>query len=87
MSKSKLHYSVVLTEEARKLLAAELSEYLIDDRCFNCISIDPNGPYLFMQIDEKNTKSKMLPIELSIPHYYVLYIASAVSRKTLGLKI
>lgn len=86
MTSTKLHYSVVLTEEAKKLLEKDLSEFLIDDSYFNCISIEPNGPYLFMQIDEKNTKSKRMPAEISIPHHYVLYIISAVSSKTLGLK-
>ena len=81
----KLHYSVVLTKEARNLLSEELNDYLLKDKYFNCIKIEPNGAYLFMQIEKEHTKSEILPVEISIPNHYVLYIISAVPRETLGL--
>jgi protein associated with RNAse G/E len=84
MSVPKIHYSVVLTQEARELLKDDIIfTYLHEGTYFNCIEIDPNGNYFFMKV-EKKFRNKNFTTEISIPHRFVLYVVSADSSKSPG---
>jgi hypothetical protein len=84
--KSKVHYDVILTKIAIQELAGESISYLLKEGSyFNCIKIDPNGPYFFMQVESENETLGKIITEINIPHHFVLYYISADSSIHPGL--
>lgn len=81
----KIHTNVVLTPEARKLILEEpIGRLLKKERYFNCIEVNTSSPYFFMKIEDEDENLGKFIMEISIPHYYVLYYISGESNKYLG---
>lgn len=74
---SKTKYAVALTNEAVALLRPHGIKILMkNDTYFLCESIEPNGNYLFMKIEQQIETTEPRFFEVSIPHSYILYIVS-----------
>jgi len=86
METSEKRYVVLLTQEGKQAINSELALtfFLTDERYYTCISVDPNGPYLHMQIEKELIPGQVHKVELDIPHSYALAILSYDKRIGLG---
>jgi len=81
----KLHYGVGLTDDAVEQLG-HIANLLARDggdghQYFNCLTVDPNGTYLYMTVEVPKQEGIEWPdgaglMEVQIPHHYVRYILS-----------
>ena len=87
MPSKKRVISVVLSEQGAVDLGGVLKLWLKSGGLFgpyvNCKSIDPNGPY-FVMIIEEQAGSEIVDIEVQIPHGYVKAVIHAPALKKLG---
>ena len=87
MPSKKRVISVVLSEQGAVDLAGVLKLWLKDGKLFgpyvNCKSIDPNGPYFVMVIEEESG-SDTIDIEVQVPHHYIRAVIHAPALKKLG---
>lgn len=92
MPNPKLRHGVTLTDDAVENLGSVkgLANQASDGRWyFNCLTVDPMGPYLHMTIEIPKVEGIELPegaaMEVQIPHNYVRYIISAKDEWGVGV--
>jgi hypothetical protein len=82
---TKAKIGVILTVEGRGLLANELRTLMRDGRYFNCVSVQQDGSFLNMKVEDPSGKLPTLA-QISIPLHFVLYMVSADAASRLGFK-
>lgn len=86
MVKRKPRVGVILTNEARDILKGDpVHFFMIDDRYFNCDSVQQDGYFLLMKITAK-VENRSFSVEVSIPSQFVLYMLSGEANTVLGFK-
>jgi isocitrate dehydrogenase kinase/phosphatase len=93
ISRSKVHYSVVLTPEAIQMYSNDetIKLMLMSDNYLNCVSVEPNGYFVDLVVEYMVEASPIFDspkrkhrVELSIPAHFVSYIVSVHPNKNLG---
>jgi hypothetical protein len=88
MPKVKRNICVVLTDHGAGELGGVLKLWLKQSELFGayvyCKSVDPNGPYFHMLIEEPNPPTEPIGFEVQVPHGYIKAILCASDLKKLG---
>jgi hypothetical protein len=80
-------YYVYLTEEALESLKDSAISPFIEHRRIRCLSIQPDGYFLYMTASLDDDKYHNVFLVISIPVHYVLYILNEEKPQVRGFSI